>query len=388
MPKKKTPEEIQPKLKIDLRKEYLHYFKRWIGRDMSAQHRFRNPVSEDFKFSETEILILQFPGGPVIQSPDKGKNWYEYEGPRQWPECHLAIFKYADMMLSVNTGWSYQHSFDGGKTWRKEKQIPTAQTEYFNQLSRPNCFSAIMTTKGRIVLVADYFLGQEGPDGQVLASIISDDFGDSWSVSPMLAPAAPLPLGPEGFGEPAVVEMPNGRLWIVFRTNYGELWQSISQDRGESWGTPTPTGFSSPIANCYAIRDPYTAITILAWNLTKPGMSVKFRDRSSLYRPRTNLVFSLSRDNCRTWTCPTVIDAGHAQYPSIYCTEDSIYFLYQSGESTKWADLGLTLVRYDREEVEAIPPWTTETIKPWVESGLIANWRSLQCDRPHREVID
>ena len=98
-----------------------------------------------------------------------------------------------------------------------------------------------MTSRGRIVLVADYFLGQEGPDGQVLASVITDDFGENWKVSPLLGPADPLPLGPEGFGEPAVVEMSNGRLWMVFRTNYGELWQAISQDRGETWGTPTPT---------------------------------------------------------------------------------------------------------------------------------------------------
>jgi len=177
---------------------------------------------------------------------------------------------------------------------------------------------------------------------------------------------------------------------MVFRTLYGELWQSISRDGGLTWNTPTPTGLASPIANCYAKRLPDSGATVLCWNLTKPGTADDFGSQSSLYRPRTNLVFAISHDNCRTWSCPIVVEEQGGFYPTIHFAGDDMFIMYQSSPDTKahpWYKYGLTLVSYDKKEVDLLPAWTTETIQPYIDKGLVAHWLALACRPASKETI-
>jgi len=387
--------QIKEKLRIDIREKYRSsFFQKWEGRELNAHHRF---VSLN---DGSLIMYFSLPGKNkkqadlVIQSNDDGKTWNYYTDLTTWPPSNLGIFRIGRYSIAIK-GWeSFWQSYDYERTWGPERPIPSSD-KHFVGLGVPNCFSAIMIQKGtyagRIVLVADHFLGQEGPDAQLIGSIYTDDFGDTWHSSPLFWPPDPLPKGPEGFGEPAVVEMPSGWLWMVMRTLYGELWQSISRDGGASWRTPSPTGLASPISNCYAKREPQTGATVLCWNLTKPGISTDFRDRSSLYRPRTNLVFSVSKDNCRTWTCPVTVEEKGGFYPTIHFTEKSMFLMYQSTpDETKydWHEFGLTLVSYDRREVLALPAWTRETIQPFIEKGLVAHWLALACDKEPKKTIN
>lgn len=295
--------------------------------------------------------------------------------------------------MAIMSGTECWVSADYCDNWTRRK-IYNAGELLYEGLEAPNCFSAIMITKGnhagRIVLVADYFLGQEGPDGEVLASTYSDDWGITWRCSKVFGAADPLPAGPEGFGEPAVVELPSGWLWMVFRSLYGELWQCISRDGGVTWGRPTPTGLVSPIANCYAMREPTTGATVLAWNAAVPGTATNFHDAKSLYRPRTNLVFSVSHDNTRTWTEPVVVESEGGQYPTIHFAAGRMFIMYQSshgGERAPWDKMGLTLVAWDTKDVLTLPAWTAETIRPWIDRGLVRHWRALACSPASRETI-
>ena len=386
---KKEKPLIQEKLRVDLREKYRDtLFHKWHLRDLSAMHRFVDSDDDSIimSFSLPKPLGLQKAADLVIESWDGGKTWAEYSGGRSWPDSTRGIFRRGRAMIALHGGSEFRRSYDYGYTWGPPMKISTGDDIHFDGLGVPNCFSAIMITAGtwagRIVLVADYFLGQEGPGAQLMCSIYSDDWGDSWRASRLFWPSDPLPKGPEGFGEPAVVQMSGGWLWMVFRTLYGELWQCISQNGGESWNHPTPTGLSSPIANCYAKRSPYTGATVLCWNMTKPGTDVSFKSRHGLYRPRTNLAFAISRDNCRSWSCPVVIDPQGSQYPTIHFTKEKMFIMYQSAinnEITAWHEQGLTLVSYDREEVEALPTWTRETIQPYIEKGLVAHWLALNC---------
>ena len=374
--------QIKQKNKTEMRSAYPEFFDRWRGQDLPAQHRFMDIGDGSVIFSAH--------ANPVLQSTDEGKSWHLYEGPVNLPSFHW-LFRRGDHWVMIGGRCKIRRSFDGGKSWGRETGFDTPDSVHYRGLETPNIFSAIMTERsGNIVMVSDNFLGQEGPDGQLISSIVSEDFGLTWKVSRLFGPAQPLPPGPEGFGEPAVVEMPSHWLWMVMRTVYGELWQCISRDGGLTWNDPTPTGLASPIANCYAKREPRTGATVLAFNLTKPGVCVDFRARHGLYRPRRNLVFMVSRDNCRTWTCPVVVDEGEAQYPSIHFTDKTMFIGYQASpdEKTPWGDMGLVVVTYDLKEVMSLPPWNAKTIQPYIDAGLVAHWLALHCARPLGKTIE
>jgi len=328
----------------------------------------------------------------VIESDDGGKTWEEVA---DWsPPCERGLFTWGDRRLALfRAGIECWRSFDSGAHWLMDR-VPHADEKQFDGLGTPNCFSAIMLTQGlyagRIVIVSDYFLGQEGPGGQLIGSTWSDDWGSTWHCSKLFAAPDPLPGTPEGFGEPAVVEMPSGWLWMVMRAPYGELWQCVSRDGGDTWSRPTPTGFVSPLANCYAFREPSTGATVLAWNATIPGTSQDFRSRRGIHRPRTNLVFSVSHDNTRTWTEPVVVEPEGGQYPTIHFAAGRMFIMYQSSpgdEPLPWHEQGLTLVAYDTDDVLRLPAWTEKTIKPWIDRGLIRHWRALSCQPPSRQTI-
>ena len=384
---------ITERVRIDMRDTYRDtFFRDWEYKDLSAQHRFVPAEHPD-----AVRMSFTHPGRPyptqadtVIDSYDGGETWEYNWG---WhPPCDRGIFIYGHRRMALCGGYEAHISRDGGQHWAV-RRIEGANEKHFDGLGEPQCFSAIMQRRGihagRIVQVASYFTGQEGPDGELVASNYTDDWGLSWQCSRLFTAPDPMPTGPEGMGEPAVVELPSGWLWMVYRSLYGELWQCISRDAGTTWSHPSPTGFVSPLANCYAAREPSTGATVLAWNAAQPGESLNFHDTHSLYRPRTNLVFSVSHDNTRTWTVPVVVESGNGQYPTIHFAAGRMFIMYQysDGPKTAWEDMGLNLVAYDIGDVLALPPWTIETIKPWIDSGLVRHWRALACQPTSRQTI-
>ena len=77
-------------------------------------------------------------------------------------------------------------------------------------------------------------LGMTKPRLIMLESL---DQGESWH---LLSTIAHHPdLGPEGWFEPALAELPNGDLLVVIRNgSYWPLWQSRSGDGGKTWDEP------------------------------------------------------------------------------------------------------------------------------------------------------
>lgn len=366
MAKKKKLEAFR----LDLREEYRGLFWKWANKDLPAQHRFVDCWNG--------TITLSFKGDPIIESED-GREWKLSE--RKIPPHAVGYFKspMGKYHLAVESGWKCYRSDDYGETWEKIK-IPTAAEVHLRELGNPNIFTGCATTRGNIILAGDNFLGQEGPDGQTINSVVSENWGKTWTVCPLFAPAEPLPMGPEGFGEPSVVELSDRRIWMVMRSLYGELWQCISRDNGYTWNCPTPTGLASPISNCYAKRSPGGA-TVLCWNFRKPNPE-------KMYEPRDHLAFAISRDCCRTWTCPVTVEEGAGQYPTIFFSNKYMFIMYQSGKGAGWGDLGLTLVAYNLEAVNELPPWTKETMRPYIDAGLVAPWLQVACDRPQRATID
>lgn len=90
------------------------------------------------------------------------------------------------------------------------------------------------------------------PEGQIdygwneVISLYSDNNGQDWYTSNSLN----IEIDPErttryGAIEPDVLELNNGNLWMLMRTNKGYLYQTFSEDLGQSWAPPQPSPFIS-----------------------------------------------------------------------------------------------------------------------------------------------
>jgi len=124
----------------------------------------------------------------------------------------------------------------------------------------------------------------------------SDDGGATWTRSRNEA-FAMLDRSVRGcyaMCEPAVVELKDGRLLMIGRTNLGRYYQSFSSDHGETWLEPEPTDLALLPSPCALQRIPTTGDLLVIWNPTSRAEAAL-----GLYRHR--LTCAISKDGGKTW---------------------------------------------------------------------------------------
>jgi hypothetical protein len=127
----------------------------------------------------------------------------------------------------------------------------------------------------------------------------SDDGGKIWTRSTGSLMVWPLP-GEEGLGgfgaawEPVTVELKDGRVLMLIRTNVGRIFQSISSDGGDHWLRPQPTELASGDVPCCVGRLRSTGDLVVVWN-----QSSSDEVRSGYSRGR--LSAAISTDEGKTW---------------------------------------------------------------------------------------
>jgi hypothetical protein len=106
--------------------------------------------------------------------------------------------------------------------------------------------------------------------------------------------------------EPAVIELRDGRIWMLIRTTTGEFYQAFSADHGMTWDEARPSGIGSPSAPGHIISLASGRLA-LAWNNTMA--TTKSRDALSV---------ALSEDDGKTWSEPIIaIRDEQVSYPYI-----------------------------------------------------------------------
>jgi heat shock protein HslJ len=351
--------------------------------DLKDVPAYSGGCSKRFHRNEHGEVVLDCGGDADIATKDGGKTWVRHTGTRLWPSGYFGPFAVGEELIAISengyTGALLRRSSDEGRTWSKDEPIPPAlPTARFPKLRGPYFFSVTATSKGRIIIPGDYLTGSEGTDPDILITHSSSDGGRTWQQSAVIEPPDPMPKVYEGFGEPAIAELPDGALWMVFRTVFGELWQCTSRDGGLTWGSPCPTGLASPLANPRVARVPGSDAVVLVWNLAKPGHSRAWGrgpSANNIWGPRQPLVFAISKDGCKTWSCPTVIHDGFGIYPNVHITETEMYVVYDFQPTPTTSSLGLAV--YDLKEALKQPAWTHETITPYIGAGLVAPWLDL-----------
>ena len=225
-------------------------------------------------------------------------------------------------------------SRDEGKTWTEPQRIDMGH-HYV-----PVIESIIELSNGRILFALNYatdnYLAERGEYEYRILTLFSDDHGDTWQLGP---DDIRVPLGPgrghPGAIEPVMVELKNGRVWMIFRSQHGSFYQTFSSDGGDTWEPSSPTDIKAANAPGGILRLSDGRL-VLSWNdwSSYPGGKIHRSGRQYLH-------VAISADDGQTWSPskliakPTTEDPHNAnmRYP----------FLCETGD-------GSILLRYHRIE--------------------------------------
>ena len=146
----------------------------------------------------------------------------------------------------------------------------------------------------------------------------SDDDGHTWLATreitiPKLDPYRPTRWN-HGPCEPAMVELEDGRIWMLMRTGRDHFYESFSMDAGDSWSPPVPSRFYSQrtMPTLGRLRD---GRLLLLWCNTTPMPELEHCESTrvlmgnSRWHGRSTDVFTnrdaahaaISEDDGRTW---------------------------------------------------------------------------------------
>tara|TARA_B100000029_G_scaffold330060_1_gene322341 strand:- start:2160 stop:2996 length:837 start_codon:yes stop_codon:yes gene_type:complete len=104
--------------------------------------------------------------------------------------------------------------------------------------------------------------------------------------------------------EPVVIELKDGRILMMCRTTIGQLYRVYSDDGGENWGPPEPSGLASAYAPCMIRRIPTTGDLVIIWN------QASHEEIRNGYE-RNRLSIAISPDDGKTWTRGRTVFRSH-----------------------------------------------------------------------------
>ena len=135
-----------------------------------------------------------------------------------------------DILPGSSGGMWAIRSTDGGKTWTDKQKI------YPNICGHP-AINLLQTKSGHIVATGQPMLSNPGRNCS--CTFVSGDEGKTWRRSNI------IDLGGighhDGAFEPTIIELADGRLWMLLRTNWDRFWEAFSDDHGASWKTIRPS---------------------------------------------------------------------------------------------------------------------------------------------------
>jgi hypothetical protein len=201
------------------------------------------------------------------------------------------------------TRFYLRRSTDGGRSFDRGEDFPYRLVTANKDLPGVGCYGAVedalQLQNGRIV-AAFMYLDPERSDAvaqgwtsqhYTVACVLSDDEGRTWRRGGEITTSLQ-----RGVMEPQIVETAPDRLFCLFRTRGGFLYQTISCDRGETWSVSTPSALPAPesIARMIKLR---SGKLLVVWNNVS----------SVTQQPRHPLAAAVSCDGGDTWLAPRII---------------------------------------------------------------------------------
>ena len=311
------------------------------------------------------------PEGSALASDDEGRTWHDWTGTRTWPSINASAVtrRGNDVFIHPDTpDLRVYRSKDGGKTWDNGHQfmqwpklvaIPNGpRKNHPDERFRGKALlwttpsdRIVVNQDGDLVISIQWLLGGEGNGPELVGTLVSEDDGVTWRCYELFGPPHGFKDRPSGFAEPKPVLLSDGRMWLVFRTCLGHLWQAFSEDGGRTWCEPTSTGLEAPLGPLHAQRVPNNDAVVVVWNYSKPS-------KDNPFGPRQPMAFAVSYDHCKTWSRPVIVTQQAGYMYNIYFSEKEMFLTFLEGSGKNTRAEGFTwrhkLVIYDLKDVLAL----------------------------------
>ncbi|MCF6283688.1 MAG: exo-alpha-sialidase [Candidatus Hydrogenedentes bacterium] len=175
-------------------------------------------------------------------------------------------------------------STDGGLTWDEAILVTDAPGYHVMNNDR-----VIRLKSGRILVPVSSSPNVKTDNHFKCSVWYSDDAGDTWRVSRDVVDYAK-----RGAMEPELLELNNGRILMIIRTQLGHIGAAYSEDGGDTWSEAADWGVRAPEAPSTLRRIPSTGDLLLIWNDT-------FVDGAGHGGKRAPLTVAISKDEGKTW---------------------------------------------------------------------------------------
>jgi Neuraminidase (sialidase) len=165
-----------------------------------------------------------------------------------------------------------------------------------------------------------------------LYSYYSDNNGQTWKRSTAV-PNPRLILTQE----PGVIELKNGELLMIMRTNQRYQFLSYSKDKGESWSSIRPSTLVSPVSPASIARIPSTNDLIVIWNNNK-GENEETKEY------RTPFSLAISKDEGLTWSSIKMIEGntdGMYCYTAVHFIDNHLLLSHSAGSMSRRTGLSV-----------------------------------------------
>jgi len=283
----------------------------------------------------------------------------------------------------------YVKSTAGGTVWQAPKQIWGGRGG--------DLLSVIQLHSGRLLLPISYRTHRNWANrgsgfdaftysGQFDSSAIySDDDGETWHQSPsVLRTTTPDIETIEGAVEPVALQLKDGRVWMLIRSQMGRFYESYSTDDGNTWSPAVPTSLISSDAPPALVRlSDGRIVMLLNRNLRFPyaygGRQVLHAaisdDEGKTWRGYREVV----RDPFRQEPPPPGGDFGPAYpYPAV-TKDDKVLFAIACATGTRSGqpDIPGFVSRQKRDLTLLDPGWLLETSQRADFSNGLDDWSAF-----------
>ncbi len=248
-------------------------------------------------FTEPEAMARPIGGSrtfdPAVWRDPDGRLWYLFNrGNRETAE-HGVYARTCDDPDAANLVWS------------DEFRVGYDEAPFCFRLNKPTVLSAgpwLMPVTHASQPTHDWFAGS----AQLQGVGLSADHGRTWSLHGAVK-APPWAL------ENMIVELRDGRLWMLIRTGSGHLWQSHSDDGGMTWTGASATTIASPGSRFFVRR--LASGSLLLVNHSK-------------FTGRSHLTAQLSLNDGITWNDGLLLDErSGVSYPDGVQGEDGLIWI-------------------------------------------------------------